>query len=63
VKQKQALLRPKGSTEKVKYLTTPPEKRPSKTEILLVIKTNINMMVAGLKVSCEKPVSFIQNLG
>ena len=42
VKQKQALLRPKGRT--------------------LGIKKNINMMVAGLKVPCEKPVSFIQNL-
>ena len=40
-------------------------KRPSKTEILLVIKTNINMMVAGLKVPCEKPSykTFVQNLG
>ena len=37
-------------------------KRLSKTEILFVIKTNINMIVAGLKVPWEKPVSFIQNL-
>ena len=59
VKQKLAVLGRKNCKGKISNKVG---KRPSKTEILLVIKTNINMMVVGLKVPCEKPVSFIQNL-